>query len=269
MRCRSASSGPTQTATSRRAAATWWRRAGPLTATHLLMVLRGDPQPRFSNWSMDFDFAAAPPPPGFGSAASVQRRVPAATPEQENIFWQSIADSTDPADFESYLEQFPNGVFRPLAQNRLRAIGKTTQTDPAGATPARPEPESAHVPRPICDFDSSDTEVWFDCWYELASPADCYSWHPLDDFYGYPEWTGDCVDGLANGPGELVVMTRHPVEDREVEVRHTGLSATGRSMVPGSKPMAGTTSPKGALSTAASTAAGGPRGRRTETRLTG
>ena len=32
-----------------------------LTDTKLFIVLRGDPQPRFANWSMDFDFAAAPP----------------------------------------------------------------------------------------------------------------------------------------------------------------------------------------------------------------
>jgi len=106
------------------------------TATHLFIVLRGDRQPRFSNWSMDFDFVVAPPPPGFGSGGAAQQTASVATPEQENIFWQSIVDSTDPADFESYLEQFPNGVFRSLAQNRLRAIAKTTQTGPAGTVPA-------------------------------------------------------------------------------------------------------------------------------------
>ena len=47
-----------------------------LTATHVFIVLRGDPQPRFSNWSMDFDFAAAPPPPGFGPASATQQTVP-------------------------------------------------------------------------------------------------------------------------------------------------------------------------------------------------
>ena len=31
-----------------------------LTETRLFIVLRGDPGPRFSNWSMDFDFAGAP-----------------------------------------------------------------------------------------------------------------------------------------------------------------------------------------------------------------
>ena len=33
-----------------------------LTATKFFVVLRGDPQPRFANWSMDFDFAAGPSP---------------------------------------------------------------------------------------------------------------------------------------------------------------------------------------------------------------
>ena len=42
--------------------------------------------------------------------------------QQEIIFWQSITDSTNPAEFEAYLEQFPNGVFRTLAQNRLEEL---------------------------------------------------------------------------------------------------------------------------------------------------
>ncbi len=205
-----------------------------LTRTKLFIVLGGDPQPRFTNWSMDFDFAAAPPSPGFGSAAAAQQMVPVATPEQENLFWQSIVDSTDPADFESYLEQFPNGVFRSLAQNRLRALDKATRADsastPPAAAPARPdpppEPERPPVPRPICDFDSTDK--WFDCWYEMTSPADCYAWRPLEDWHGHPEWTGECLNGLANGRGDLVVMTEHPIEGHEVEVRHTGAFRDGK-----------------------------------------
>ena len=199
-----------------------------LTQTKFFIVLRGDPQPRFSNWSMDFDFATAPPPPGFRSAAAAQETVPVATPEQENIFWQSIVDSTDPADFESYLQQFPNGVFRPLAQNRLRALEKTTRTGPAGAVPAKSpaRPEPARVPQPICDFDSNDK--WFDCWYEMTSPADCHAWRPLEDWHGHPEWTGDCSDGLANGPGELVVVTYDSLRGHDVEVRHTGTFRDGK-----------------------------------------
>ena len=180
-----------------------------LTATHLFIVLRGDPEPRFSNWSMDFDFATAPPPPGFGSGGAAQQQAPVATPEQENIFWQSIVDSTDPADFESYLEQFPNGVFRSLAQNRLRAIAKTTQTDPAGTAPAaarsrsEPESEATRVLEPLC----TEVEHLSRCWLELESPPDCHVWAGYIDngLGGRVNWTGECSDGRASGTGTLSV----------------------------------------------------------------
>ena len=57
----------------------------------------------------------------------------AAAPDaaQENLFWQSIIDSTDPADFEAYLRQYPDDAFRALARNRLAQLG-------AAATSARP-----------------------------------------------------------------------------------------------------------------------------------
>ena len=42
--------------------------------------------------------------------------------EQENIFWQSVADSENPAGFQAYLEQFPTGVYAPLARVRMAAL---------------------------------------------------------------------------------------------------------------------------------------------------
>ena len=178
-----------------------------LTATHLFIVLRGAAEPRFLNWSMDFDFSAAPPPPGLGSAAAAQPTVPVATPEQENIFWQSIMDSTDPADFESYLEQFPNGVFRSLAQNRLSAIAKTTQTGPVGtavaAARARPESEAARELTPLC----TEVEYLSRCWLELESPPHCHVWADYIDngLGGRVSWTGECSNGRASGTGTLSV----------------------------------------------------------------
>ena len=55
--------------------------------------------------------ATASPPASATSSAEV-----------EVVFWQSIVNSTNPADFEAYLGQFPNGAFRPLAENRLTAL---------------------------------------------------------------------------------------------------------------------------------------------------
>ena len=73
--------------------------------------------------------AAAPAVPAAVSAAQQQR--PRASAELEGLFWQSIMNSTNPAEFEAYLTQFPNGVFRALAEARLAALRA-----PAPATPA-------------------------------------------------------------------------------------------------------------------------------------
>ncbi len=40
----------------------------------------------------------------------------------EMSFWDSIKTSTNRADFESYLEQYPKGRFAPLARNRVKAL---------------------------------------------------------------------------------------------------------------------------------------------------
>ena len=42
--------------------------------------------------------------------------------QQENLFWESIRGSSNPAEFEAYIEQFPAGVFRALAEARLDAL---------------------------------------------------------------------------------------------------------------------------------------------------
>ena len=69
---------------------------------------------------------------------------PPASAAQENLFWQSIMNSTNPADFEAYLQQFPNGVFRGLAQNRLVTLRQSEGARPAGAA-ARAEGAAARA----------------------------------------------------------------------------------------------------------------------------
>ena len=70
---------------------------------------------------------AAARPSASGAPPAAQQ----GTAERENLFWQSIVNSTDPADFEAYLEEFPNGVFRRLAQNRLAALRAPANDRPA------------------------------------------------------------------------------------------------------------------------------------------
>ena len=49
-----------------------------------------------------------------------------AAARQETVFWESIRDSTRLADFEEFLSLWPNGVFTPLAVNRLEKLRAAT-----------------------------------------------------------------------------------------------------------------------------------------------
>ena len=79
---------------------------------------------------------------GSGSAASAGAVGPASTSlQQETVFWQSIQGSTDPADFEAYLELFANGTFARLARNRLAALrGPGNVLLPSSDPPRRRRP---------------------------------------------------------------------------------------------------------------------------------
>ena len=81
-------------------------------------------QPRFREREPAGAAAASPATTASSTAAAsaAQQQSPPASAELEGLFWQSIVNSTDPADFEAYLEEFPNGVFRRLAENRLAAL---------------------------------------------------------------------------------------------------------------------------------------------------
>jgi len=80
-------------------------------------------------------------PPAAPASAPAPAAAAAATPpagaDREIVFWQSIKDSKNPADFEAYLAQYPKGEFRGLAQNRLSEL-KTEQQ--AALAPRAPAP---------------------------------------------------------------------------------------------------------------------------------
>ena len=56
--------------------------------------------------------------------------VPTEASPTEIIFWQSIQNGDDPADFNIYLEQYPDGAFAALARNRLKRLEATTTEFP-------------------------------------------------------------------------------------------------------------------------------------------
>ena len=79
--------------------------------------------------------AASVPASAAPSAVSPAQQPPstAASAELEALFWQSIANSTNPAEFEAYLRRFPNGMFSELAQIRLEALRSPVNDAPASA----------------------------------------------------------------------------------------------------------------------------------------
>jgi hypothetical protein len=52
---------------------------------------------------------------------------PPATTQAEIVLWKTIQNSTNPADFQSYLDQYPNGAFVGLAQSRMIEVKESGQ----------------------------------------------------------------------------------------------------------------------------------------------
>lgn len=67
---------------------------------------------------------------------------PAASPDPELVFWESVRDSTRPAEYEAYLKAYPEGRFAELARLRAEAL----QPAPAPAEPP-PPPRKPSTPR--------------------------------------------------------------------------------------------------------------------------
>ena len=155
--------------------------------------------------------------------ATGQSAVPSASSsEVEVVFWQSIANSTNPVEFEAYLAQFPSGVFQALAEARLAVLrspgGKATPAarsgvggagSPLGAgtrvaagVDARPRPGAMFRPDQTCAGQPAGTS----CWAEVSRQPGCYVWNPslVETETGLTAtWTGDCAGGLAQGTGTL------------------------------------------------------------------
>jgi hypothetical protein len=98
----------------------------------------------------DFYFHAAvatPPPPGLP---------PVDARQFELMYWESIKDSKNVADFQAYLSKYPKGEFSGLATNRVDYLAKSAaaeSTRPALATvkpsPAMPSAASRAAPAPL------------------------------------------------------------------------------------------------------------------------
>jgi len=65
--------------------------------------------------------------PAESSGSSATATGPVVQPvDKEVVFWQSIQNSTDPADYQAYLDQYPNGSFVALARTRMEGLKTKT-----------------------------------------------------------------------------------------------------------------------------------------------
>jgi hypothetical protein len=136
----------------------------------------------------------------------------------ELVFWQSIKDSKDPAEFASYLSQFPAGFFRQLARNRLIALGVTPPADapplPAGSAPSQsggpgagyppasqqtvaPAPSPGAPPQAMPDAGQTGANgkalIWASLIFGLSVVGAVWLWASITSY-------SDCVNvGLLNG----------------------------------------------------------------------
>jgi Caspase domain/Putative peptidoglycan binding domain len=73
---------------------------------------------------------------------------PAGVPEklsQENLIWESAQHSNLAGDYQAYLDAYPNGVFAPMAKNRIASL--TAAPDPAGrVAPLAPDTSPIAAP---------------------------------------------------------------------------------------------------------------------------
>jgi Caspase domain len=67
-----------------------------------------------------------------GSVAARPERSSVDASAMELSFWDSVKNSSDPGDFEAYLDQYPNGTFAGLARRRVQSLRGSS---PSGLPP--------------------------------------------------------------------------------------------------------------------------------------
>jgi formylglycine-generating enzyme required for sulfatase activity len=79
-------------------------------------------------------------------AAEPQVAAPPSAPTIDMVVWDRIGDSQDPADFEIFLEVYPDSPLAPFARNRLKALQASRPSPAAVPAPEPPLTVSTLVP---------------------------------------------------------------------------------------------------------------------------
>jgi TPR repeat protein len=106
----------------------------------------GSQQPWVSNSPIDGDFYFAGRATGSAPTAAAGLAAPAG--DAELLFWQSVMGSTNPADFNAYLEQYPTGRFATLARVRMQSSAPQSsapaQVAAIAIKPPEPDPDDPY-----------------------------------------------------------------------------------------------------------------------------
>ena len=144
-----------------------------------------------------------------------------ATVEQETLFWETIKDSDDPADFEDFLATFPDSIFTGLASRRLKKLGGS-QTLAALAQPEtvrNTDPAADPEGPAVGDFDAGwrayeqgAYEDAFAAWQPLARNGDIITQYNLASMY-------DNGQGVPRDKAEAARWYRAAAEQGDVDAQ--------------------------------------------------
>lgn len=112
----------------------------------------------------------SPPPPVQPPPAPV----PA---DPELVFWESVRDSKDPAEYYAYLHAYPAGRFSALARIRIETLTPRPVTGKETATPPRAKPAAPKPPAPPPSHQQGQSTI-------AEAPAPPVNWAKIDDVSG-------------------------------------------------------------------------------------
>lgn len=98
-----------------------------------------------SSLTGQFFFKPAKKAPPVAQKPSTQQQIVLAPPPTPQVhettfeltFWNSVKNATDPSMFESYLIQYPKGVFAPIARAKIAALKRAAERKPQPKPPVK------------------------------------------------------------------------------------------------------------------------------------
>lgn len=144
--------------------------------------------------------AIAPEAPSAAQPAAPAATAPSSGGDTERLFWNTVMNSTNPAELQAYLDAYPNGTFRVLAEIRIANLQTGADSAPEEQNnPPSPTPP-ASVPPP-----------------EVAVPPT-----------GAPGWLGARVGPVVDGLLVITVASGGPADQADIRQGDVIRSFDGR-----------------------------------------